>query len=137
MRNGPVVSEVLDLMNSGRLAGEDDPRWQQRVSDRLNHDVHLEQMPERQYLRRGMIRLGTAFKCSEPDYHRCVAISHPERNGGLVVLVGLTTDDGTWPDRDCILTPADWSELDRPPAVKAQDAAVSVEVLPSVAAQLN
>ncbi len=28
------------------------------------------------------------------------------------MLVRLTTDDGTWPDRECILTPLDWSELD-------------------------
>jgi len=26
--------------------------------------------------------------------------------------VRVTTDDGTWPDRDCILAPVDWSELD-------------------------
>ena len=27
--------------------------------------------------------------------------------------VRVTTDDGKWRDRDCILTPADWMELDR------------------------
>jgi hypothetical protein len=26
--------------------------------------------------------------------------------------VRVTTNDGTWPDRDCILSPADWSELE-------------------------
>jgi uncharacterized phage-associated protein len=50
MRNGPVTSEVLDLINAGRLAGEDDPRWEQCISDRVNHEVHLERMPERQHL---------------------------------------------------------------------------------------
>lgn len=30
------------------------------------------------------------------------------------MLVRITTDDGTWPDRDCLLTPADWDQLDRP-----------------------
>lgn len=59
-----------------------------------------------------MIQLGTALKSQEPPYHRCLVISDPQTNGGMVVLVRLTTDDGTWPDRDCILTPADWRELD-------------------------
>jgi hypothetical protein len=82
-----------------------------------------------------MIRLGTAFKIQEPPFHRCVLISDPSVNGGQVVLVRVTTDDGTWPDRDCILTPADWSELEHNstvaystckfgPAVKALETAV-------------
>lgn len=29
-----------------------------------------------------------------------------------MVLVRITTDDGTWPDRDCLLGPADWNELE-------------------------
>ncbi|MBE7500345.1 MAG: hypothetical protein HS113_08565 [Verrucomicrobiales bacterium] len=58
-----------------------------------------------------MIRLGTALKSKEPPHHRCLVISDPANNGGQVVLVRLTTDDGTWPDRDCVLTPADWSGL--------------------------
>jgi hypothetical protein len=64
-----------------------------------------------------MIALGTALKCAEPPFHRCVIISDPQNNGGQVVLVRLTTDDGTWPDRECILTPAEWAELDRPSTV--------------------
>jgi hypothetical protein len=59
-----------------------------------------------------MIRLGTALKSQEPPYHRCLVISDPQANGGQVVLVRVTTDDGTWPDRDCILTSADWNELE-------------------------
>jgi|SRR6516225_2090555 hypothetical protein len=59
-----------------------------------------------------MIQLGTALKSQEPPFHRCLVISDPQNNGGMVVLVRVTTDDGTWPDRDCILTPADWAELD-------------------------
>lgn len=47
MRNGPVTSEVLDLINAGRLAGETDRRWEQCVSDRRDHDLKLEQKPER------------------------------------------------------------------------------------------
>lgn len=50
MRNGPVTSEVLDLINAGRLFGEPDQRWEQSVSDRRDHDVKLEQMPAREHL---------------------------------------------------------------------------------------
>ncbi|MCX6929599.1 MAG: hypothetical protein NT154_41245 [Verrucomicrobia bacterium] len=82
-----------------------------------------------------MIRLGTALKAKEPPFHRCLVISDPQTSGGQVVLVRLTTDDGTWPDRDCILTPADWSELEHDstvayttckygPAVLALEAAI-------------
>jgi hypothetical protein len=82
-----------------------------------------------------MIRLGTALKSQEPPFHRCLVISDPQANGGQVVLLRVTTDDGTWPDRDCILTPADWNELEHNstvaystckfgPAVKALEAAI-------------
>jgi len=82
-----------------------------------------------------MIQLGTALKSQEPPFHRCLIISDPSTNGGQVVLVRLTTDDGTWPDRDCILSPADWSELEHVstvaystckfgPAVKALETAI-------------
>lgn len=50
MRNGPVTSEVLDLINAGRLEGELDPRWERSISDRVNHEIKLEQKPERQHL---------------------------------------------------------------------------------------
>ena len=59
-----------------------------------------------------MIRLGTALKCTDAPFHRCLILSDPENNGGQALLVRITTDDGTWPDRDCILTPAEWGELD-------------------------
>jgi hypothetical protein len=82
-----------------------------------------------------MIRLGTALKSTEPPFHRCLIISDPQNNGGQVVLVRLTTNDGTWPDHDCILTPADWNQLDHDstvaystckfgPAVKALEGAI-------------
>lgn len=47
MRNGPVTSEILDLINSGRLADEPDARWSECIGDRRNHDVHLDKVPER------------------------------------------------------------------------------------------
>ncbi len=59
-----------------------------------------------------MIRLGTALKSTEYPYHRCVVISDPTACDGVVVLVRITTDDGTWPDRDCVLTPQDWDQLE-------------------------
>ena len=59
------------------------------------------------------LRLGTALKCRQAPYHRCLILSDPEDNGGWIVLVRVTTDDGKWRDRDCLLTPADWPELDR------------------------
>ena len=82
-----------------------------------------------------MIRLGTALKTTEPPFHRSLIISDPESNGGQVVLVRVTTDDGTWPDRDCIITPAEWIELEHAstvayttckygPAVQALEAAI-------------
>jgi hypothetical protein len=82
-----------------------------------------------------MIRLGTALKSTEPPYHRCVVISDPQINGGQVVLVRVTTDDGTWPDRDCLIGSVDWVELTHPstlaystikcgPATKALEAAI-------------
>ena len=59
-----------------------------------------------------MIGLGTALKSAEEPYHRLVVLSDPASNGGQVVVVRITTDDGTLPDRDCLLEPADWPELD-------------------------
>ena len=58
-----------------------------------------------------MIGLGTAMKSAEEPYHRLVVLSDPTNNGGHVVVVRITTDDGTWPDRDCLLQPTDWAEL--------------------------
>lgn len=59
-----------------------------------------------------MIELGTALKSAEDPFHRLVVLSDPRNNGGQVVLVRVTTDDGSWPDRDCILGPTDWVELE-------------------------
>lgn len=57
MRNGPVTSEVLDLVNSGRLVGERDQRWEQCISGRTNHEVRLEQMPRRENLSDAEVQL--------------------------------------------------------------------------------
>jgi hypothetical protein len=82
-----------------------------------------------------MIRLGTALKSAEYPYHRCVVLSDPQDNGGYVVLVRVTTDDSTWPDRHCLLGPEEWVELEHAstvaystckcgPAVQALETAV-------------
>ncbi len=47
---GPVTSEMLDLINAGRLFGETDRRWEHCVSNRTNHEVKLEKMPEREHM---------------------------------------------------------------------------------------
>lgn len=54
--------------------------------------------------------LGTALKRAQEPWHRCLILSDPQKNGGYIVLVRITTDDGRWPDRDCRLTPAEWAE---------------------------
>lgn len=60
-----------------------------------------------------MIPFGfTLLACVEP-YHRHIVISAPDKNGGMVVMVNVTTrSDANW-EPDCILTPADWDELTR------------------------
>jgi uncharacterized phage-associated protein len=50
MRNGPVTSELLDIINAGRLFGEQDNRWEQSISDRRDHDVQLEQTVGREHV---------------------------------------------------------------------------------------
>ena len=57
MRNGPVTSEVLDLINAGRLSGETDRRWEECVSDRNDHDIQLEKKPERLHLSESELEL--------------------------------------------------------------------------------
>lgn len=50
LRNGPVTSEVLDLINCGQLLDAADARWERCVSDRRDHEIQLEQMPPREQL---------------------------------------------------------------------------------------
>jgi uncharacterized phage-associated protein len=57
MRNGPVTSEVLDLINAGRLLGDSNTSWAECVSDRHGHDVKLVTMPARQFLSDAEVRL--------------------------------------------------------------------------------
>ena len=39
--NGPITSELLDLINSGCLWGEDNCHWEEFISDRQDHQVGL------------------------------------------------------------------------------------------------
>lgn len=57
MRNGPVTSELLDLINSGRLYGEADQRWEQCIGDRVDHEIRLEKKPAREYLSDAELKL--------------------------------------------------------------------------------
>jgi len=41
MRNGPVTSELLDIINAGKLADESDCSWEQFISSRTGHEVGL------------------------------------------------------------------------------------------------
>lgn len=57
MRNGPVTSEVLDLINAGKLSGETDTRWEQCISDRAKHEVTLQRMPQREQVSDAEVKL--------------------------------------------------------------------------------
>lgn len=57
MRNGPVTSEVLDLINEGRLYHETDSRWDECISDRENHEVVLLKLPDREQVSTAEVRL--------------------------------------------------------------------------------
>ncbi len=50
MRNGPVTSELLDLINAGRLVDESDSSWERAISNRLDHEIRLKSKPARKYL---------------------------------------------------------------------------------------
>src|SRR5271170_4198962 len=41
MRNGPVTSELLEIINAGRLADDSDSSWEQFISSREDHFVSL------------------------------------------------------------------------------------------------
>lgn len=72
-----------------------------------------------------MVRLGLALKCREEPYHWCLIVSDAKTDDDYVVLVRITSDDGTWPDRACLLGPADWGELDGPSTVAYSTANVA------------
>lgn len=57
MRNGPVTSEVLDLINDGRLYHEPDSSWDECISDRENHEVALRRTLEREQVSDAEVKL--------------------------------------------------------------------------------
>lgn len=57
MKNGPVPSEVLDLINAGRLDQNPDTRWQEAISDRANNEASLINKPERAFLSQSEVEL--------------------------------------------------------------------------------
>ncbi len=50
MRDGPVISELLDLINSKNLRHYDDVEWDEFIGDRINHKVRLNKSPGRKHL---------------------------------------------------------------------------------------
>jgi uncharacterized phage-associated protein len=57
MRNGPVTSELLDLINAGRLADESDRSWEEHISDRENHEVGVTDSPGVSHLSESEVKL--------------------------------------------------------------------------------
>src|SRR5690242_9243348 len=49
MRNGPVTSEILDLINSGSL-WNCETNWERFISDRQGHNVELSKDPGTEHL---------------------------------------------------------------------------------------
>jgi uncharacterized phage-associated protein len=56
MRNGPVTSEVLDLINAGSL-WNCETNWSRFISDRQNHEVALTGAPGKEHLSQFEINL--------------------------------------------------------------------------------
>ena len=46
--NGPITSELLDLINAGCLRDNPDRSWEECISDRQDHNVQLKRMPPRE-----------------------------------------------------------------------------------------
>lgn len=59
-----------------------------------------------------MVRLGLALRIKAYPFHRALILSDTKHDDDFVVLVRVTTDDGDWSDQACILTRADWPNLD-------------------------
>lgn len=78
MRNGPVTSDLLDLINAGRLCGETNSSWEQAIRDRVNHEVKLEAKPARLHLSAAELELVDAIwvEHGERDPWQLVAWCH-------------------------------------------------------------
>jgi uncharacterized phage-associated protein len=57
MRNGPVTSELLDVINAGKLADDADSSWEQYISDRDKHEVALQKDPPLDFISESEIKL--------------------------------------------------------------------------------
>jgi hypothetical protein len=64
----------------------------------------------------GAIRFGAALQFTVDPYHCCLILSDTKTDADDVILVRVTTAS-RWADKTCVLTPADWPELDRESAV--------------------
>ncbi len=116
MRNGPVTSEVLDLINEGRLYQESDNRWEECISDRENHELVLQRMPEREQISNAEAKLlaevwaehgdKTQWELVEWCHHHCKEWK-PISSGRASISVeqigealGKTSSEITWLSRE-------------------------------------
>ncbi len=78
-----------------------------------------------------MLRFGFAVKSQAAPYHRMVVISDPIGNGGWIVVVLVTTRrDEKW-EPDCVLTPAEWDQLDHESVIAFANAKGPVQCGPA------
>ena len=57
MRNGPVNSALLDLINAGSLWGEKGDEWERHIGDRRGHEVMLRRKAKARHLSPFEVRL--------------------------------------------------------------------------------
>ncbi len=55
--NGPITSELLDLVNSGRIWGATDCHWEEFIGDRQNHEIAALKEARSQHLSESELRL--------------------------------------------------------------------------------
>jgi hypothetical protein len=58
-----------------------------------------------------MITLGTTLRCNLPPRHIWVVLSDPQRTGGEILMVNMTTLTEDCVDDLCLLSPADFELL--------------------------
>ena len=57
MKNGPVISELLDLINEGELWNFNDAEWSKYIGERIGHEIALKSDPGREHLSDAEIEL--------------------------------------------------------------------------------
>lgn len=57
LKNGPATSELLDLVNAGKIATDSDDSWERFISHRDGHNVALREEPPIDFLSESEVRL--------------------------------------------------------------------------------